>query len=269
TGQAGGLAKRLAARQAVVTWGNDPGNPLYKLPPYRYATDRAKRADLFICLIEAAKDHCVALGIPEERCSVVLPPLDTELFHPPDRPVTEPVAVFSSPLASNKGIDRVLEAWGLVLRKVPDARLLVMGRGPMEGLVREAAATSRGAVELLGPRDRAGVAEVLRQAAVLVTAPRPTAVWNEQFGLAYVEAMASGLCVVTTACGTNHEAVRPPNVRVADDAGALAEGLVHFLSNPTVRAEVGARNREEAVDRFERRQQLAKLSDAFGQAGGR
>jgi hypothetical protein len=48
--------------------------------------------------------------------------------------------------------------------------------------------------------------------------PRPL---HEQFGLACLGAMASWLPVVTTACGSNHEAVRPPNLRVADDAEAL------------------------------------------------
>jgi glycosyltransferase involved in cell wall biosynthesis len=263
TGQASSLARRLGARQAVLTWGNDPGNLLYRLPPYRQATQRAKKADLVICLIEAARDHCVRLGIPEDRCRVVYPPVDMDLFHPPDRPVEEPIAVFCSPLAPNKGIDRVLDAFDLVRARLPQARLLVMGSGPMEEMVRARAATTRGAVELLGPRDRFGVAEVLRQCSVLVTAPRPTPVWNEQFGLAYVEAMACGLCVVTTACGTNHEAVRPPNLRVADDAGALAEALLHFLSDPSRRATLGARNRAEVVDRFELHQQITKLRAAF------
>jgi phosphatidylinositol alpha-1,6-mannosyltransferase len=263
TGQAHAMARRIGARQAVLTWGNDPGNLLYRLPPYREATERARRADLVVCLIEAAKAHCVALGIPEERCKVVMPPVDTELFHPPPKPVEDPVAVFSSPLAANKGIDRVLDAFALVHRQLPEARLLVLGRGPLEHLVRERADASKGAITWLGPRDRNGVAEVLRSAAVLVTAPRPTPVWNEQFGLAYVEAMACGLCVVTTACGTNHEAVGPPNLRVADDVGELAEALLHFLRDPARRAALGERNRAEVLRRFERNQQIRRLREAF------
>ena len=54
------------------------------------------------------------LGIPEERCAVVLPPLDTERFHPPGAPVEEPIAVFVSPLAENNfGLGGVLVALAL------------------------------------------------------------------------------------------------------------------------------------------------------------
>jgi glycosyltransferase involved in cell wall biosynthesis len=236
---------------------------MYRLPPYRQATNRAKQADLFICLVEAARQHCIDLGIPAERCRVVLPPVDTELFHPPARPTDEPVAIFCSPLAPNKGIDRVLDAFVLVRTRLPEARLVVVGRGPLERLVRERATDPTSGVKYLGALDREGVADALRRSAVFVSAPRPTLVWNEQFGLAYVEAMASGLPVITTACGTNYEAVRAPNLRVADDAGALAEALLHFLTDPSRRAVLGDRNRAEVVKRFELRQQVGRLRDAF------
>lgn len=263
TGQAGPLARRLGARRAVITWGNDPRNLLYRLPPYRQATERAKRADLFICTIEAAKDHCVALGIPEEHCRVVMPPLDTQLFHPPVVHQEAPIAIFCSPLAPNKGIDHVLDAFDLVRAKLPGARLRVIGRGPLEGLVRDRAVSTGGAVQLLGPRDRGGVADELRAAAVLVTAPRPTRVWNEQFGLAYVEAMACGLPVVTTICGTNHEAVGEPNLVVDDRVPLLAEALHTFLADPALRRKIGRRNRAEVVERFELHQQVRRLREAF------
>src|SRR6266511_4625171 len=200
---------------------------------------------------------------------VVHPGIDTDLFHPPDRPVTEPVAAFVSPLASNKGLDRVLEAFRLVTARIPEARLLVAGRGPLEPEVRREAERRPGAVTYLGPLHREGVAATFRQAAVFVTAPRPTRVWNEQFGLAYVEAMASGLAVVTTACGSNHEAVRPPNERVADDPEALAEALLGFLGDPARRARVGGENRRVAVEHHELRRQCGRMGAAFRAAAGR
>ncbi|WP_426574105.1 glycosyltransferase [Aquihabitans sp. McL0605] len=266
TGQAGPLAQRLGARQAILTWGNDARNPLYRIPPYHQALKRAERADLVVCLIEAARDHCLELGFSAEQLRVVLPPLDTARFHPPEQPVEEPVAAFISPLATNKGIDRVLDAWPLVTSKVPEARLVVAGRGPLDGLVRERAASDP-SIEFVGSLPGDGVAELLRRVAVFVTAPRPTRVWNEQFGLAYVEAMASGVPVVTTECGTNHEAVLAPSIRVPDDAGRIAEGLIHFLGDPALRRSIFPELRRVVVDRFERSQQLAALRAAFDSVG--
>jgi phosphatidyl-myo-inositol dimannoside synthase len=266
TGQAGALARRRRQRQAVLIWANDPRTPLYRLPPYRQALHRARSADLFLCFVEAARDHCLALGLPAERCRVVHPGVDTELFRPPPAPVAEPVAAFVSPLAPNKGIDRVLDAFRLVRRELPEARLLVLGRGPLEALVRREAARPGSGVAYLGAGGRERVAAVLASAAVFVTAPRPTRVWNEQFGLAYVEAMACGLPVVTTACGSNHEAVRPPNLRVADDAGALAEALTGFLGDPARRAAVGEENRRTVLEHHELHRQSARMAAAFHQA---
>jgi glycosyltransferase involved in cell wall biosynthesis len=265
TGQAGPLARRLGARQAILTWGNDARNPLYRIPPYRQALKRSLGVDLVVCLIEAARDHCLELGYRPEQLAVVLPPLDTERFHPPAAPVEEPIAAFISPLATNKGIDRVLDAWPLVTARVPDARLVVAGRGPLEGLVRERAAADP-SIEFLGSLPGDGVAELLRTVAVFVTAPRPTRVWNEQFGLAYVEAMASGVPVVTTECGTNHEAVLAPSIRVADEVGAIADGVVHFLGDPSLRRSISGELRRVVVERFERSQQLAALRAAFDAA---
>lgn len=262
TGQAGPLARRLGARQAILTWGNDARNPLYRIPPYRQALARSRQADLIVCTIEAARDHCLTLGFDEGQLRVVLPPVDMERFHPPPEPVDEPIAAFLSPLAPNKGIDRVLDAWPLVSARVPGARLVVAGRGPLQHLVEERAAADT-SIDFLGSLPATQVAATLRRSAVFVTAPRPTRVWNEQFGLAYVEAMATGVPVVTTACGTNNEAVLAPSIRVLDEVGALADGLVHFLGDAAMRRRIAPELRRVAVERFERTQQLRALRAAF------
>lgn len=270
TGQVSRRAHRRGSRQAVLVWANDATTPLYSLPPYRQAVDAARSADLFLCLVHAARDHCLELGLPEERCAVVHPGVDVELFRPPAEPrsVERPVAVFVSPVAANKGIDRLLEAWPLVRRGCPEARLHVIGRGPLDGMVQQAAAADASIVHL-GAMSRDRVAEELRRASVFVTAPRPTRVWNEQFGLAYVEAMACGLPVVTTVCGSNHEAVVPPNVRVPDDVGQLADALAAMLADPERRVAIGAKNRQHVLEHHELRTQSRRMERAFRAAEGR
>ncbi len=266
TGQVAGYAGRNGVRQAVLAWENDPLQPLYRLPPYRAAVRRAlESADLFLCLVQSAADHLRVIGVGDERIRVVYPGTDLQLFAPAPRQVLDPVVAFVSPLIPNKGIDRVLQAFALVRRQVPEARLRVLGGGPLEPLVRRAAADPRSGVEHLGSGDPGRVAEVLRAAAVFATAPRSTWKWTEQFGLAYLEAMACGLPVVTTVCGSNGEIVVPPNERVVDHPEALAAALVGFLADPARRASVGAGNRRYVEERHELSAQCRRMGEAFAE----
>jgi glycosyltransferase involved in cell wall biosynthesis len=270
TGQVADYTRRHGLRQAVLTWENDPRQPLYRLPPYRGATRRALAgADLFLCLVHAAADHLRVLGVEEDRIRVVYPGADLRLFRPAAEPVAVPVLAFVSPLAANKGIDRVLDAFALVRQRVPEARLRVLGDGPLAGLVRRAAAEPGRGVEYLGRGDSRLVARVLREAAVFVTAPRSTWKWSEQFGLAYLEAMACGLPVVTTVSGTNHEIVVPPNERVVDDPEALAEALTGLLEDPGRRAAVGAANRRHVERHHDLETQCARMGAAFAEIEAR
>lgn len=250
--------------QAVVTWENLPGQPLYKIPPYRQAVAASRNADLYLCMVEAARDHLLALHFDPARIRVVKPGVDTELFRPADSPVEEPVAVFCSPLAGNKGIDRVLDAFRLVRNELPAARLLVAGRGPLEDVVRREASRPGSGVELRGSLDTVGVAQLLREGSVFVTAPRPTWKWTEQLGLAYLEALATGLPIVTTRCGSNEEAVRPPNDLLADDVEELAGALHKWLSDADLRASVGRENRLHVETHHDLRTQCVEMGAAFG-----
>ncbi len=268
TGQASRWRRAARARggrvrQAVITWENLPDQPLYRLPPYKQAVDSCRDADLLLCMVDAARDHLLANGFDDDRIRVVKPGVDTATFVPAPQPVDEPRVVFCSPLAPNKGIDRVLDAMVLVRRQVPEARLAVAGRGPLQGLVEAAAADPSRGVEFVGSLAPTTVPGFLRTGAVFTTAPRPTWKWTEQLGLAYLEAMACGLPVVTTVCGTNDEAVTPGNALVADDVEALADALVGMLEDPARRAAVGAANHAHVLAHHDLATQCARMGEAF------
>lgn len=267
--QGGRAGLRTAARrplQAVITWENLPNQPLYKIPPYRQAVRASRNADLWLCMVHAAREHLLENGFDEDRIRVVKPGVDTDLFTPAletTESIREPIVVFTSPLAANKGIDRVLEAMCLVRRELPSARLVVAGNGPLREVVQAEARVHPGNVELCGQLDAAGVAGLLASAAVFCTAPRATWKWTEQLGLAYLEAQSCGLPVVTTRCGTNDEAVHAPNLLVEDNAQHLADGLLHFLTDPALAAQVGAANRARMLAEHDLSTQCAAMGEAF------
>lgn len=257
--------RRNDIRQAVLTWENLPYQPLYSVPGYRQAFESCRDADLILCMVDAARIHLDRRGFNLDRVRVVKPGIDVETFAPADSLSDAPRVVFTSPLAANKGIDTVLEAMKLVRHAIPDAELVVAGQGPLRELVTEHEKLYPNHVKHVGNLDAAGVGDLLRSAAVFTTAPRPTWKWTEQLGLAYLEAQACGLPVVTTACGTNDEAVLAPNVMCENDAGALAEGLIHFLNNRSEAQRVGQINAERMRAEHDIRIQTRRLGEAFAE----
>nr|WP_241733130.1 glycosyltransferase family 4 protein [Aeromicrobium phoceense] len=220
-------------------------------------------------MVDAARDHLLENRFDDAVIRVVKPGVDTSIFTPAAEIVEHPRVVFVSPLAENKGIDRILAAMELVRRQIPEAELVVAGRGPLEPLVRAAADDPRSGVTLVGGLDAKGVGDLLRSAAVFTTAPRPTWKWEEQFGLAYVEAQACGLPVVTTRCGSNHEAIAPGNdlldVEGPDQVEALAAALVGWLSDPVRRQLQAEANRAWVAEHHDLRTQCRRMGEAFAE----
>lgn len=270
TGQASSWRRRRGpgVRQAVITWENMPDQPLYRLPPYRQALNSCRDADLLLCMVDAARDHLLLNGFHDEQIRVVKPGVDTALFRP-GPPVGRARVVFTSPLAPNKGIDTVLAAFAIVRRELPDAELVVAGNGELRPMVEAVAADPSNGVSLAGHLDASGVADLLRSAAVFCTAPRRTWKWSEQLGLAYLEAQACGLPVVTTRCGTNDEAVRAPNLLVDGGAQPVAEALLGFLTDHGLRERVGAENRRRMLAEHDLVTQCARMGEAFAQIESR
>jgi alpha-1,6-mannosyltransferase len=112
-----------------------------------------------------------------------------------------PLAIFVGRCAGEKQIDTVLAAWHEIARRT-DAWLVLVGAGPREAILR---ARAEGLPVRWIPyqRDRDTLADLLA-AADLYIAPGPA----ETFGLSALEAMASGLPVLSVDAGGVADRVR-------------------------------------------------------------
>jgi glycosyltransferase involved in cell wall biosynthesis len=120
-----------------------------------------------------------------EPDAVVYPGVDLALFTPGETAAT-PYAISVGRLTPEKGVERLVELW----REVPDLPLHVVGPAEPD-VLREWRARAPYGVVFRGPLAGADLAEAYREAAVAVFAP-----YGEEFGLAPLEAMASGVPVV-------------------------------------------------------------------------
>jgi glycosyltransferase involved in cell wall biosynthesis len=137
-------------------------------------------------------------------------------------------------LEARKGVRELAAAWPRVAEAVPQAHLVLAGKGPLEAEIRERlAGVPR--VRWLGFRE--DVPQLMRALDVLLVPSH----W-EGFGLVAVEVMAAGVPVVATRASSLPEllddGVQGRLVPV-QDPGALAAAAIELARDPGLRARMG------------------------------
>lgn len=165
--------------------------------------------------------------------------------------------VFVGVLEERKGVRQLMEAWSAVEKLEPDARLVLVGPGPLQQEVAAWAAASPRTRHVLGRLPHARAATILQAGSVLVAPSIPDGRWKEQVGLPVKEALAAGLTVVTTRqtgladwlADHGHEVVDHGVDRFAARlAFAIARALRAPLDREQVRASLPARDGRLCAD---------------------
>ncbi|MEO0073267.1 MAG: glycosyltransferase family 4 protein [candidate division WOR-3 bacterium] len=183
---------------------------------------------------------------------LIPPGVDIERFSPTVEPLSElcgmrPVVLFVGRLDRRKGLAVLLEAMGRLRKRLPSARLVVVGTGPLEQecrlLVRklglEQAVLMAGFVPV----------ELLPQYYASADVYCSPALGGEAFGLVLLEAMASGVPVIASDIAGYNEVVVPGETGLlfpAGDAAALADALAVLLQDESRRQRMRQACRQRA-----------------------
>ncbi|MGW7488799.1 glycosyltransferase family 4 protein [Streptomyces sp. NPDC054786] len=148
-----------------------------------------------------------------------------------------------------KGLPVLMKALPAILAEVPDARLLVAGRGDEEEAVAALPAEMRSRVEFLGMVSDEDKARLLRSVDVYV-APNTG---GESFGIILVEAMSAGAPVLASDLDAFAQVLdqgEAGELFTNEDADALATAAVRLLGDPARLAELRERGTRH-VRRFD------------------
>jgi D-inositol-3-phosphate glycosyltransferase len=186
------------------------------------------------------------------RGKVMLAPcgVDTNLFRPMTKAAGKYILCVARFSDARKNVRLLLDAYANLQRniqEVPD--LYLIGDPPTEDA--QAHLQKLGIADnvyLIGPKQGEALAEVYRNAAFFVLSSD-----EEGLGIVILEAMASGLPVVSTDCGGPATAITDGEtgfLTPVGDAGALAATMEKLLVDPSLRERMGRQGRRVAEERF-------------------
>ena len=159
-----------------------------------------------------------------------------------------PTVLFVGRLEKRKGLRYLLRAWPMVRERVPDARLLVVGRGrPLEGYRRFASRQGWSSSDVVF----AGYVSAddlprYYQACDVFCAPNTG---QESFGIVLLEAMAAGAPIVASDIPGYRDVVAHGEQGLLverQNPGALADAVCRLLANPELRARMRRAGQEKA-----------------------
>jgi glycosyltransferase involved in cell wall biosynthesis len=224
--------------------------------------------------------------------------VDTELFMPHESdfrlahkiPATDFLVLYVARFQDFKNHALLLDAFARFLKSCPETTLALVGSGPLEPRVKAQAAALEiaGQVLFLGEQPFSSLPNIYAAADVMAISSD-----FESFCFAALEAMASGLPIVTTDCGwvprligkqeigdwelklgereeefriRNSEfgIVLPGGIVVpVRDAAALAKGLISLAGDEVGRKRMGEYNRKKAVTEHGWAASAGKLVDVY------
>lgn len=179
---------------------------------------------------------------------------------------TAPTAVCVGRFSEQKGHRILLHAWTRVSASAPDAKLVLVGSGPLrDALMTEAAALGVASdVEFVGEQD--DIAPWYAAADVVALSSR----WGEAMALTPLEAMACGRAVVASDVNGVRESVAAGCGAIvpAQDAAALGRALTARLTDPTRAEREGRAGRRHVAQHHDSRLGHRALSELACQLAG-
>lgn len=240
----------------------------YSLRPYlRVRPQLQREARLFIAVSEFIKGEMLKKGFPEEKIIVHYIGVDTEYFRPAPNVQRDKIVLFIGRLIEKKGCECLIRAMKDVQSVVSDARLVVIGDGPLGFNLQSMARGTLSGFEFLGWKPPAAVRNWIRKAAVLAV-PSVRTQHGDAEGLPTVigEAQAMGLPVAGFDSAGIPEAIAHGEtglLTAEGDCEGLARNILLLLQHEALWHRMSAAARQRAVGKFDMKSQARKLEQIY------
>jgi glycosyltransferase involved in cell wall biosynthesis len=233
----------------------------------RRRTELKQSATLFLAVSEYIKEKMLEQGYDESKILVHYTGIDIEFFRPSPLANREPIVLFVGRLVEKKGCEYLIRAMQIVQDNVADARLVVIGDGPLRSELEELSRNILKSYEFLGSEDVETVRLWMNKSKVFCV-PSVTAKSgdSEGFGMVFAEAQAMELPVVSFCHGGITEAVSSEKTGFLVTEGnwkELGQKILVLFNQPELWRQFGVEGRKRVSRKFDLHKQTCLLEDIY------
>jgi spore coat protein SA len=216
---------------------------------------RRVRVDHLVFISEFVMEEARQKFPSQGPCSVIYSGADEAIFYPAagGSKNATPTVLFAGRLVEEKGVHVLLEAMKLLEQQEVRVEAQIVGSsgfgdGTDTPYIRQLKANAPPSVRFCAYRSGAALADLFRKADIFCS----PSVWEEPFGMVNVEALASGLPVVSTRGGGAREIFAGGGGILVERGSAvqLAEALRQLAEDPQLRARLGRQGSDIFRARF-------------------
>lgn len=208
------------------------GDPSLEEATWRYVYWYYNQMDVVFAPSAATMKELIAHGLPEEKIRLYPRGVDASRYTPACRNSSRESAqgtrfLYVGRLSREKSVNRLVDAFRLVMEHIPGAQLTIVGDGPQAGELQAQAADMP--VTFTGYLSGAALVQAYEEADIFVF-PSTT----DTYGKVVLEAQAAGLAVVVSGQGGPRENVVPDKSGIVvrqETAEAYASAMVALASD--------------------------------------
>lgn len=232
-----------------------------------------KCVDALFVISTALKEYFIGVGIPEEKITIVNMTVDPARFEGVQKETTADRYIAYCGTASNNkdGVNKLIEAFGLVAQKHKDVKLYIVGKFPSDSdesgnlkLINDLGLKER--VVLTGVVPAANMPQLLTNASVLALARPNNLQAQNGFPTKLGEYLLTGNPVVVTAVGDIPLFLKDRESALLaepDNISDFADKLCWALENPAEAATIGEKGRDVAMSKFNSNIEAGKIIKAI------
>ena len=262
------LARRRGKVNKLIStvWETIPNNNETLRGRKKFKRISKEAIDHYIAITERARAALIEEGVNPKKISVVNMGIDLSRFYPKfNKKKSNHINILCvARLTPEKGILDLFQAFLKLSAKDPKIWLTFIGDGPL-------AAELRGYKNVVIKKVPYSKIHLEYQKADIFCLPsQSTKTWEEQYGMALIEAMASGLPIITTNTGAIPEVCGSVALYASPKhPNQLAENLKELIYNVDIREKLGRLSRKRAETHFDVKQAAEKIKKIYLKIGCR